>query len=227
MRPQDVWARVAQAAAQFRKRWCGMFVEGVFQSPTYFVGFGLLRQRDLFADCPTQLRILLMEVSVVRVSKASGHLMNRGRPVRLERLLQDLLQPDSFANPDCSRLPPPMASAGLPMSGSDPMAEFSVGLIEPIGVCVAQASRNLRQGARVGVIKSRQKGLPEFARTPVWRYGPLPVRAKASFAATMCAGVGPDGANRIEAGIFRNRQVRSRFSSRGTRAPSNQFWRML
>ena len=67
------------------------------------------------------------------------------------------------------------------MSGSDPMAEFSVGLIEPIGVCVAQASRNLRQGARVGVIKSRQKGLPEFARTPVWRYGPIAGQGKGFF----------------------------------------------
>src|SRR5712692_9935302 len=173
MRPQDVGARVAEAAAQSRKRGCGMFVEGFFQSPTHFVGFGKLRQRNLFADCPTQFRILLMDVSIVRVSKARGHLMNRGRPVRLERLFQDLLQPGSFANPDCSRLPPPMALARPPISGSDPVAESSVGLIEPIGVCVAQASRNLRQGARTGFIKGRQKSLPEFARTPVWRYAPI------------------------------------------------------
>ena len=39
-----------------------------FQSPTHFVGFGKLRQRNLFADCPTQFRILLMDVSIVRVA---------------------------------------------------------------------------------------------------------------------------------------------------------------
>src|SRR5260370_29359885 len=149
-----------------------MFVEGVFQSPAHFVWFVLLRQRDLFADCPIQFRILLMDVTVVRVSKAHGNLMRRGRPVGFERLLQDFLQPGGFANSGCSRLPPPMASAGLPMSGSDPVAELSVSLVEPLGICVAQTSRPLRQTARYWLIKSHQKSLPDFARMPGWRYAP-------------------------------------------------------
>src|SRR5712692_8846747 len=104
--------------------------------------------------------------------------MNRGRLIRFERPLQDLLQPDGVANPGCSRLLPPMASARLPISGGDLMAEFSVGLIEPLGICVAQTSRNLRQAARNGFTKSRQKSLPEFARTPGWRYAPIAGESK-------------------------------------------------
>ena len=65
-----------------------MLVERIFQYPTHRVGFGLLPQRNFLADCLTQIRILLMDVSIVRVSKACGDLMDRGWPVRLEGLFR-------------------------------------------------------------------------------------------------------------------------------------------
>src|SRR5664280_651885 len=42
----------------------------------------------------------------------------------------------------------------------------------------------------------------------------------------MFIGVGPDGAKKLQAGTFKNRAVRSRFSSRGIAVPSSQLWRM-
>ena len=129
--------------------------------------------RNLVTDGAAEFWILLANVSLVRVSEAHGNLMNRGRPVRFQRPFQDLLQPGCLANPDCSRLPPPMASAGLPMSGSDPVAEFSVSLVEPLGICVAQTSRHLRQAARCRLFKSHQKSLPDLARMTGWRYAPI------------------------------------------------------
>ena len=203
-------------------------MEGVFQSPTYFVAFGLLRQRDLFADCPTQFRILLMEVSVVRVSKASGDLMNRGRPVRTGataprspstgQLRKSWLLPASSTNGFGRTADVWQRSCGRVFGRLDRAYRYlcSPDFAPPPTSCAdTDSSRAARRACRSSLAL-------RYGDTPR-----LPVRAKASFAATMCAGVGPDGANRLEAGTFRNRQVRSRFSSRGTRAPSNQLWRML
>jgi hypothetical protein len=204
-----------------------MLAERFFQGPSHSVRFAFFRQRDLRADCTTQVGIILTDISVIRVTKACSNLMDRGRPVRFERLFQYVLQPGGIADPDCSRLPPPMTQAGFPISGGDLMAEFSVGLIEPLGIFVAQTSRHLRQAAGYASFRA--------ARSACWislavRDGDTsraPVSATASFAAAICTEVGPKESNRLAAGIFKYRQVRSRFSSRGTVAPRSQFWRML
>ena len=119
-------------------------------------------RRNLVTDGAAEFWILLVNVSLVRVSKAHGNLMNRGRPVRFERLLSGSPSVARLANPGCSGLPPPMAPARLPIPGSDLVADLRSGLIEPLGVCVAQTSRNLRQAARYRFIKSRQKRLSGF-----------------------------------------------------------------
>lgn len=76
MRPQDCRIRITEASAEVLQSWCWVLIGRIFQQTTDVVGRGLPGKRDLLADLPTKFWLLPVNVSVIRVSKCHGELMN-------------------------------------------------------------------------------------------------------------------------------------------------------
>jgi len=79
-------------------------IERAFQCLANSQRTNSLHPRYSLADCRAQRRKFLTNVSVVRVAKFCGDLMDRCGVNRFEGLFQDFLQSSDFANPGRSRL---------------------------------------------------------------------------------------------------------------------------